>query len=322
MEEEVREGEEGKGREREGRRRREIIIVVSISPIVICSKVNNSLQVMDPTNLHGNIHCSRPSNVKSTVITIKLHFKACTCTCNWILSLSLPPFLSPFLSPFPFSFPLSLSSSSLPLLVADISSDTYWRSPFISLFDHRQFKQFLVLQIEVLPGHFISRSASKRCILSEAWVAPLDEIERQIYCRTHLGHFLNPGDTVWGVDFTRANLNNEHYEKLKPNEVPDVVRGGGDCYCRNMERGRGERERERGEILTHSITQVLIKKSYGDRLKRHRKRKWQLQSLPKETEDKMEEGEEEKDLLDFMEDLEEDKTYREDINIYMSKYCM
>ena len=36
----------------------------------------------------------------------------------------------------------------------------------------------------------------------------------------------------------------------------------------------------------------------------------------------MEEGEEEKDLLDFMEDLEEDKTYREDINIYMSKYCM
>ena len=87
-------------------------------------------------------------------------------------------------------------------------------------------------------------------------------------------------------------------------------------------RGERERERERGEILTHSITQVLIKKSYGDRLKRHRKRKWQLQSLPKETEDKMEEGEEEKDLLDFMEDLEEDKTYREDINIYMSKYCM
>ena len=33
----------------------------------------------------------------------------------------------------------------------------------------------------------------------------------------------------------------------------------------------------------------------------------------------MEEGEEERDLLDFMEDLEEDKTYRQDINIYMSE---
>ena len=72
-------------------------------------------------------------------------------------------------------------------------------------------------------------------------------------------------------------------------------------------------------ITASCVLQVLVKKAYGDRLRRHRKRKWELQSLPKEMEDKMEEGEEERDLLDFMEDLEEDETYRQDINIYLSK---
>lgn len=61
-----------------------------------------------------------------------------------------------------------------------------------------------------------------------------------------------------------------------------------------------------------------MKKAYGDRYKRHKKRKWQLKSLPKEVE-KMDEDVENNDLMDFMEDLEEDKTYREEIDIYLSE---
>jgi nonsense-mediated mRNA decay protein 3 len=47
---------------------------------------------------------------------------------------------------------------------------------------------------------------------------------------------------------------------------------------------------------------------------------WQLKSLPKEVEDiSMDEEDNEKDFLDFLEDLEEDKAFREGVNIYRSK---
>ena len=67
----------------------------------------------------------------------------------------------------------------------------------------------------------------------------------------------------------------------------------------------------------------MIKKYYGDKKKRHKNRNWQLKSLPKEVagndEEAMEEEEHETDMLDFLEDLEEDKSFREGINIYRSK---
>ena len=50
--------------------------------------------------------------------------------------------------------------------------------------------------------------------------------EKQYHCRTHLGHLLHDGDTAWGFDFTRANLNNPNIEKMKPSDIPDVV----SCY--------------------------------------------------------------------------------------------
>lgn len=34
------------------------------------------------------------------------------------------------------------------LLVADVSSDVFWRTPFTSLCDHRQLTEFYVLHIE------------------------------------------------------------------------------------------------------------------------------------------------------------------------------
>lgn len=193
----------------------------NISSVVLCTKVANFLQVMDPTTLQ----------------------------------------------------------------VADIPANVFWRSPFSSLFDHRQLSEFLVLQLEVVTGALLGHNTSNRCVLADVWVSPLAEMDRQIHCRTHLGHILNPGDTVWGVDFTQANLNNEHFDKLKHHEIPDVL---------------------------------LVKKGYGDSKKRHKHRNWQLQTIHKEPEGMMEEeDDDQRDYLDFLEDLEEDPNYRQGVNIFM-----
>ena len=55
--------------------------------------------------------------------------------------------------------------------------------------------------------------------------------------------------------------------------------------------------------------QVLIKKSYGDSKKRHKRKNWQLQSMDKESTGLGEELEEE----------EKDQSYRQWVNIYKSK---
>ena len=65
----------------------------------------------------------------------------------------------------------------------------------------------------------------------------------------------------------------------------------------------------------------MIKKCYGDRRRRHKHRKWQLQTLHKEMaegEEEMDDEKQEQDLMDFLEDLEEDKSYRQSVNIYLS----
>ena len=59
--------------------------------------------------------------------------------------------------------------------------------------------KFLVLQLEDAEGTSLSaHGASRKCVLADVWVSPLPEMDRQIHCRTHLGHLLSTGDTVWG----------------------------------------------------------------------------------------------------------------------------
>ena len=44
-------------------------------------------------------------------------------------------------------------------------------------------------------------SPTVQCVLADVWVVPLSELgssDRQIHCRTHLGHLIKTGDTVWG----------------------------------------------------------------------------------------------------------------------------
>lgn len=61
---------------------------------------------------------------------------------------------------------------------------------------------------------------------------------------------------------------------------------------------------------------MLVKKSYGDKLKRHRLRNWKLQELDKEMEVLPTTTNYERDYVEFLEDLEEDEDFRQNINIY------
>ncbi len=61
--------------------------------------------------------------------------------------------------------------------------------------------------------------------------------------------------------------------------------------------------------------QVLVKKSYDDRHTRHKLRNWKLQSLDKEMET-IPTDSYEKDYSLFLEELEEDENFRQNVHIY------
>ena len=67
---------------------------------------------------------------------------------------------------------------------------------------------------------------------------------------------------------------------------------------------------------------MLVRKSYGDKVKRSKQRNWQLQMMDREMDVSMataiQEGAE-RDYEDFLEELEEDKTYRSNVNIFFSE---
>ncbi|XP_072897112.1 60S ribosomal export protein NMD3 [Hemitrygon akajei] len=171
------------------------------------------------------------------------------------------------------------------LQIAEIDGSTYWRYPFYSLCQPGQLEEFIVIDIEIIgdnknvPG---TGTKSTRHTLAEAWVQKTSEMNtnQQYYCRTHLGHLLNHGDLVLGFDLVNSNLNDEHVNKMNPQRVPDVL---------------------------------LIKKSY-DRARRQHRRNWKLKELDKDHDEMG--TDDEKQYLEFLEDLEDDAIIRKNINIY------
>ena len=81
-------------------------------------------------------------------------------------------------------------------------------------------------------------------------------------------------------DLSNCNVNDDHFEKLNRETMSDVV---------------------------------LVKKVYADKSVRNRRRKWKLRHLDA---DGMDVTSVNRDYTDFLEDLEEDETFRQNINIY------
>lgn len=177
------------------------------------------------------------------------------------------------------------------LLGVEVTPATYWRFPFKSLCTYKQLTEFMILQIEPVDPQYSRASTtnlSQRHVLADAWVARMQDLgvnDTQYHCRTHLGHLLKTGDTALGFDFTSSNINDENLNRMSSDRIPDVI---------------------------------LVKKSYGDKKKRRKRRNWKLKGLNKEM-NGIDQDNLYRDYDAFLGDLEEDKTYRQNVNIYVDR---
>lgn len=186
-----------------------------------------------------------------------------------------------------------------------MSASLYWRHPFKSISNSRQLIEYTVMNVEInqgsdatLFGHrsdkviahpmliVITNTLYAQHVLADVWLVKTSELgvnDDEIHTKTHLGHLLKPGDSVMCFNLKSANINEPNFEKLqeKSRNIPDVI---------------------------------IVKKLFGDKTARNRRRLWKLRRLDV---DAASEGTTaNNDFNDFMEDLEEDPVARQNVNIY------
>lgn len=186
----------------------------------------------------------------------------------------------------------------LTLQTADVTSPTYWRSPFKNLADVTELKEFIIMDIEPL-GH-----SNGRYHLSEATVARASDLgsnDITHYTRTHLGGILHVGDSVLGYHLTGTIFNDDNFEAIEASSqygstIPDVV---------------------------------LVKKHYA-RKKKPKNRAWRLKRMAREYEEESlasqqtRKQEQEQDRLEqdfemFLRDVEEDQELRQTLDLYKAR---
>ncbi|KAG6063767.1 ribosome-binding protein [Claviceps purpurea] len=177
------------------------------------------------------------------------------------------------------------------LQTADISSPIYWRDPFRSLADAQELVEFVVMDIEQ------TTTRRGKWVLSEATVARASDLgvnDKTYFTRTHLGHYLQPGDSAMGYLLTGTMFNNLEYEAIEASNhysstIPDVV---------------------------------LVKKHYPRR-RRNRRRNWKLKRLNKD-EGELLPKKADQDRMDreyelFLRDVEEDEELRAALALYKNE---
>ncbi|GAO49412.1 60S ribosomal export protein nmd3 [Saitoella complicata NRRL Y-17804] len=170
------------------------------------------------------------------------------------------------------------------LQTGSMTAATYWYQPFESLADIGSMVEYTVLDVELLgPTH-------KRWALADVQVMRTSDMGNNddLYIvRSHLGGILNPGDTVMGYHLVTSNFNNDDYDKLKPEQIPDII---------------------------------LVKKSYPNARRKNRGRNWKLKRIAKEESEmaprKQDKAKQEADYEAFLRDLEEDAELRQTVNVY------
>ena len=216
-----------------------------------------------------------------------------------------------FVLPFRISNVIKLVDP-VTLQMADLTAEKYWREPFPALCTIPEMVEFLVLDIEPLGtvAHGPHGQVMHKFMAADAQVSPLHantfgESDAVFYVRTHLGHILQPGDTVMGYYLATSNFNSAIYDAVPEERRPDVV---------------------------------LVKKSYPER-KRRSKRNWKLKSIAKEADDPtasehytgrgalgrrggLDSQRVEQDYELFLRDLEEDDEMRANVNLYKDKVRM
>ncbi|KAI4492444.1 hypothetical protein M0804_002235 [Polistes exclamans] len=174
-------------------------------------------------------------------------------------------------------------------LIAEVSSTVFWRYPFNCICNPNQLIEYIVMDIDVVkdkdkkvfPGQ---GSISTKHVIADVWLvkaAELGIVENPVHARTHLGHILKPGDSVLGYALSNSNINDDNFEKLNGDTVPDVI---------------------------------LVKKYYGiDKAARRRARMWKLKHI---ADDIVSMNTDNNEYMDFLDELEEDPEMRQNINIF------
>ena len=199
------------------------------------------------------------------------------------------------------------------LQTAEMSAQTYFRSPLDPLANISALREFTVLDIEptglsrgrwvladaqvALGSAFRSHAAEEDTMDDEMDGGYGGSADGIYHTRTHLGAILQPGDTALGYFLTRANFNSDAFAALDPSTIPDIV---------------------------------LVKKAYPAKRKKGRTRNWRLKSMAIEAGDNEAAGvvgrmgNRDKKKIDedyeiFLQDLEEDQEMRAGVNLYKAK---
>ncbi|XP_054016588.1 60S ribosomal export protein NMD3 [Hylaeus anthracinus] len=173
--------------------------------------------------------------------------------------------------------------------VAEVSPTVYWRHTFNSICDPKQLIEYTVMDIE--PQMFKDRkffpgqgTISHKHTIADVWLVKSSELginDNLIHTRTHLGQILKPGDTALGYALNDSNINNENFEMLNKDSVPDVI---------------------------------LVKKNYThDRIARRKMRAWKLKHMINDEDNTTADNNE---YYEFLEEIEEDPEMRRNINIF------
>ncbi|KAJ9063683.1 ribosome-binding protein [Entomophthora muscae] len=172
----------------------------------------------------------------------------------------------------------------LTLATAEVNGLIYHRHPFGSLCTSSSLTEFVVLDIEIVGAH------KGKFVLADVQVARVQDYGKNdtvFFTRTHLGGILHFGDLAYGYDLNNSNLNDESFDKLNSDHIPNIV---------------------------------LIKKSYSNRRRKPRPRHWKVKSLVKEEENltmrRLDKEKADTDYEMFLRDIEEDPEFRASINLY------
>ncbi|KHN98095.1 nonsense-mediated mRNA decay protein 3 [Metarhizium album ARSEF 1941] len=174
------------------------------------------------------------------------------------------------------------------LQTADIASPIYWRAPFRSLADAQELVEFIVMDIEP------TNTRRGKWVLSEATVVRASDLgvnDQSYFTRTHLGHYLQPGDSVMGYLLTGTMFNNPEYEAI-----------------------------EESNTYSSTIPDVVLVKKHYPRRRKNRRRNWKLRRMGKD-EGELLPKKADQDRMDreyelFLRDVEEDEELRAALALY------
>jgi len=176
------------------------------------------------------------------------------------------------------------------LQTADISAPVYWREkiPFTALADAKGLVEFIVLDIEPLGPQ------KGKWLLAEATVARAADLganDNTYFTRTHLGHFLKPGDSAMGYMLTGTNFNSHQLDEI-----------------------------EKSHTYDSTIPDVILVKKHWPNRRKHRRRNWRLKRMAKDEGEllpkKADQDRMEAEYEMFLQDVEEDEELRAALALY------